>query len=253
VGDKPLDGVSLAPLLLGKTAAAPDRLIFSHWGRNVSVRTPRFRLDAAGKLYDLTKDPGQERDVSAEHPDIVKQLGEAVSRWKSEVLAELPKQDNRPFPVGYRQFPLTTLPARDGVPHGKVQRSSSAPNCSYFTNWSTPADRITWEIEVATAGKYEAVLHYTCPAADVGSAIELAFAGSSLAGKVSAAHDPPLYGARNDRVPRPSAESFMKDFKPLRLGVIPLDKGRGPLTLRATQVPGKSVMDLRSVQLTLLE
>lgn len=47
------------------------------------------------------------------------------------------------------------------------------------------------------------------------------------------------------------AESYVKDFKPLRLGTIELSKGRGLLTLRALAVAGQQVMDVRSVVLTL--
>ena len=43
----------------------------------------------------------------------------------------------------------------------------------------------------------------------------------------------------------------MKDFKPMTLGTVELPKGRGLLTLRALKVPGKQVMDLRSLMLTL--
>jgi hypothetical protein len=43
----------------------------------------------------------------------------------------------------------------------------------------------------------------------------------------------------------------MKDFKTLVLGEIDLTAGKGPLTLRALEIPGKSVMDLRRVTLTL--
>jgi hypothetical protein len=45
----------------------------------------------------------------------------------------------------------------------------------------------------------------------------------------------------------------MKDFQPLKLGVITLKAGRAPLTLRALQIPGQQVMEVRSVSLTLLE
>ena len=45
----------------------------------------------------------------------------------------------------------------------------------------------------------------------------------------------------------------MKDFKPLRLGTFGLKQGRGSLTLRALSVPGKQIMDVRSVVLTLLK
>jgi len=51
-------------------------------------------------------------------------------------------------------------------------------------------------------------------------------------------------------VPR-DGESFVKDFKPLNLGVLTLEKGRGLLTLRAVEVSGKQVMEVRAVVLTL--
>jgi hypothetical protein len=142
------------------------------------------------------------------------------------------------------------LPARDGVPHGSVQRSASAPNCSYFKNWVSTNDSITWNVEVATGGMYEAVVYYTCPVTDTGSIIELSLDGSRIHATVSEANDPPLRGAENDRVPRQS-ESYVKDFKPLLLGTIELSKGRGLLTLRALSIPGKQVMEVRAVMLTL--
>jgi len=246
---KPLDGLSLKPLLLGAANDWPDRMIFSHWAGRVSVRTQRYRLDDNERLFDMEADPGQDRDVSAAEPEASTRLSEARAKWKADLLPAL-RDDNRPFPVGYPQFPITQLPARDGVPHGSVQRSAKAPNCSFFRNWTSTNDSITWDIEVATAGKYDAVIYYTCPAADTGSTIELSFQRSRLQGKVSEAHDPPLRGAENDRVPR-KGESYVKDFKPLPLGTIELESRRGPLTLRALAIPGKQVMDVRAVFLTL--
>jgi hypothetical protein len=67
---------------------------------------------------------------------------------------------------------------------------------------------------------------------------------------VSEANDPPLQGAEQDRVPRDS-ESYVKDFKPMPDGTMTLEKGRGILTLRALEIPGKQVMDVRSIVLTL--
>jgi hypothetical protein len=54
-----------------------------------------------------------------------------------------------------------------------------------------------------------------------------------------------------DTIPRPPAESIMKDFRPLRLGNVRLEQGRGSLTLQATQIPGKQVMQVRGVVLML--
>ncbi|MCH8830249.1 MAG: sulfatase-like hydrolase/transferase, partial [Planctomycetes bacterium] len=250
---KPLDGVSLKPLLLQEGGGVwQERMIFSHWRGRVSVRTQRYRLDNAGKLFDMVKDPGQRKDVSKAQPEIATRLRKAVAGWRKDVLAELNPKSKRPFPVGYRKFPVTHLPARDGVPHGNVRRSARAPNCSFFKNWTSTNDRITWDVEVNTTGRYEAVVYYTCPKEDVGSTIELSFNGSRIQGKVAAAHNPPLRGAENDRTSRGS-ESFVKEFRPLRLGVVSLKKGRGPLMLRAVKITGKTVMDVRYVRLTLLK
>jgi hypothetical protein len=43
----------------------------------------------------------------------------------------------------------------------------------------------------------------------------------------------------------------MKEFRALALGPIRLEKGRGLLTLRAMQIPGQRVMDVRQINLTL--
>lgn len=275
VGTKPLDGRDISPLLFGTAGAWPERMIFSHQNGNVSVRSQGYRMDNRGALFDMTADPGQTKDVAAEKPDVAKVLAEAVVVWRRDVLgtsapadpavtkakgknkakagaggnAGLPA-DDRPFLVGYTEFPWTPLPARDGVSHGTVKRSASAPNSSYFVNWTSPEDTITWDIEVHTTGTYEVMIDYTCPLADAGSTIELSFNGAKLAGTVAPGWDPPLY-TNQDTIPRPAAESRMKEFHPLSIGTVKLEAGRGTLTLRATKMAGKTVMDMRQVNLTL--
>lgn len=245
----PLDGKSLKPLLMGGGETWPDRMLFSCWNKKVSVRTQQFRLDHQGQLYDLTQDPGQDRDLSRQHPDVAQRLTQAVARWKQEMFPGL-GEDTRPFLIGHPDYRYTQIPARDGTPHGHVQRSNKAPNCSYFTNWTSVDDKITWEADVGATGDYEVVLYYTCPAADVGSTFQLRFNNSTLTGRITQAHDPPLEGAADDRVPR--TESYVKDFKPLKLGTIHLEQGPGTLTLQATEVPGKQVMDFRLMMFTKL-
>ena len=68
--------------------------------------------------------------------------------------------------------------ARDGEPRGGVRRSASAPNCSYFVDWTNAAGHMVWNLEVRTAGDYEAVIDCTCPEADAGLEIELSFEGN---------------------------------------------------------------------------
>ena len=119
---KPLDGVSLKPLLVGTADNWPDRMIFLHWNRKVSVRTQQYRLDNNGQLFDMTKDPGQRQNVAGENPEVAKRLNAAMKKWKQDVLSELSRED-RPFTVGYSQFSMTHLPARWGAARpGQTQR-----------------------------------------------------------------------------------------------------------------------------------
>lgn len=249
--DKPLDGLSLAALLRGEPAEVKDRLIFSHWAGKVSVRSQQYRLDDGGRLYDMQADPGQRTDVSEQHPQVAQRLSAAVDAWKSELLPDL-TDDQRPFTVGYREFPLTMLPARDAVPHGTIQRSARAPNCSFLKNWTSTGDAITWDVEVATAGRYEATIYYTCAPKNVGAVMELSLGAGRVEARVSDAHDPPLVGADDDRVPR-QGESYVKEFRPWPLGTIELATGRGTLTLRAISLAGPQAIDVRGVSLRLID
>ena len=272
VGDKPLDGLDLSPLLLKQATDWPERMIFSTWSGNVSVRTQTHRLDNAGKVYDMVVDPGQRAPVNDKSPELVAKLSDAAKAWRQEMseAGEAKKQnaagkvtagkeilrgqslvDPRPIPVGYREFPITMLPARDGEPLGKVKRSSGAPNCSYFVNWTEKEDRMVWLLDVHTSGRYQVAIDYTCRVQDAGATVAFSFQGAELKGKVEPGWDPPLY-TNQDTLPRPDGESQMKDFRLLDLGEMRLPVGRGELTLRAIDIPGKSVMDVRRVTLTLL-
>ncbi len=267
VGEKPLDGKDISPLLFGTESNWPDRMIFSHQNGKVSVRTQQYRLDNSGALFDMVSDPGQRKDIAAAKPEVAAELTRAVNKWRGDVFKEFASSttgdggkkkqrksgdgaDTRPFPVGYREFRRTPLPARDGVSHGGIERSASAPNCSYFVHWTSLDDTMTWDIETMTSGNYAAEILYTCSEADAGSEVQLSFGNSKLAGTVSPGFDSPLY-TNQDTIPRPAGESRMKEFRTLKLGTIHLEKGRGPLTLRALKIPGKSVMDVRQITLIL--
>ena len=247
VGDKPLDGVDLSPLLLGKAKEWPDRIIFSEQGRKVGARSQRYRIDAVGAVFDMVQDPGQSAPIAG--PGAGAGLVEAVAGWRQTV-AGFGEVDERPIPVGYAEFPWAPLPARDARSEGRIQRSSKAPNCSYFVNWRTLEDAIVWDIEPHTTGEYEAILYHTCPEEDAGSTVELALGSHRITATIAPGWDPPLRH-NQDTIPRHEAESQMKEFRPLSLGTIHLEKGRGQLRLRATSIPGKSVADVRLLTLTL--
>ena len=66
-------------------------------------------------------------------------------------------------------------------------------------------------------------------------------------GPVVEAFDPPLYDKSKERVR--DSHYFVKDFRPLSLGKLKLDQGRGMLRLKAESMTGDRVIDVHSIRL----
>ncbi|HUT93120.1 MAG TPA: arylsulfatase [Thermoguttaceae bacterium] len=88
-----LDGVSLAPVLLGKSDRVPDRQVFVQFRQSpdppekwkAAVLSERWRLIGGEELYDIDADPGQKSNVADRHPEVVRRLREAYESWWAEV------------------------------------------------------------------------------------------------------------------------------------------------------------------------
>ncbi len=239
--ERPIDGMDLSPLLFENDPTWKDRLIFNHWNGNTSVRNQNYRLDAQDRLYDMENDHGQMRDISAEYPQLTDSLKTAKAFWLSAVMPI--EKDDRPFTLGDPDFEFTQLPARDAVPHGNIARSNRFPNDTYFTNWISTDDFVTWDVLVLADGEFEVQLYYACAPSDVGTTLSLSHGRSRMTAKVTQANDAPLKGMENDRDPR--MESYIKDFKPMTLGKIALKKGRASLTLKAMTIAGEAAPEFR--------
>jgi arylsulfatase A-like enzyme len=246
--EKPLDGRSLRPLLIPEDNQAdwPERELLSVRRKQVSIRTQRFRYDAAGKLYEIASDPGQRTDVAESHPALVKRLAKMAESYIKETQAAFAANADRPFTIGYG--PVTQLPVRDAVEHGSIQRSSKAPNNSFLHSWTDPADSITWDVDVGASGEYEAVLYYTCAPENVGCEVKLSMdSAAEIRAIVTEPFDPTHYDKSLERMPE--SHYHMKDFQPITLGTIRLDKGRGTLRLGAAKMTGTAMVDVHSLVL----
>ena len=73
------------------------------------------------------------------------------------------------------------------------------------------------------------------------------FGRHALQHRITEAHNPPLRNV--DKYRYPNAESFVKDFKPLNMGKIHLEKGKGRLSLNALNIKGNTLMDFRLIML----
>jgi arylsulfatase A-like enzyme len=85
----PLDGVNLLPFLSGQNTQAPHDLLFWRTGKGRAVRMGRWKLvecgDGHSKLYDMSNDPGETRDLSTKFPQIHQELRQAWQQWSSRM------------------------------------------------------------------------------------------------------------------------------------------------------------------------
>jgi len=92
-----LEGVDLLPYFAGATKAAPHAALFWRFGEQMAVRQGDWKLVrydgnadtntgkrqpvSAAKLYDLSKDIHEDKDLAAEQPEKVKQLQSLWDEW----------------------------------------------------------------------------------------------------------------------------------------------------------------------------
>lgn len=89
IADYELDGVSLAPLLKDPGAEWAERVLITDSQRilnprkwkNCSTMSQGWRLINGKQLYDIKSDPGQDKDLADQHPEVVERLRAAYEAW----------------------------------------------------------------------------------------------------------------------------------------------------------------------------
>lgn len=94
-----LDGVSLAGLLRGTQTKLDDRMIVAQYGAGGGMWKPavvmwdKWRLVPGKRLYNIGKDPHQDKNVAPEFPDILGKMNAHYAEWYSvaKPLFDLPR------------------------------------------------------------------------------------------------------------------------------------------------------------------
>jgi hypothetical protein len=153
------DGINLAPVLQKAGQEPPDRILVVQHGyprqaasgidpaqKPYAVMWGRWRL-VESELYDLATDPGQQKDVSANQPEIVAKLRAAYAQWWKDVEPWTTKRSA--IIVGDDHENPSTL-----VPSTQYNQKGLSPD--WVRKGTYTMDQ--WFIQVARDGNYEIAL-----------------------------------------------------------------------------------------------
>jgi arylsulfatase A-like enzyme len=88
-----LDGYDLLPVLAGDAPSPRTKMFWQH-GDGRAARVGRFKWVEGSKAhgtYDVVADPGEAHDLTAERPDLTRDLQAAWAAWRSEMDAAEPR------------------------------------------------------------------------------------------------------------------------------------------------------------------
>jgi len=149
------DGVSLAPVLVGRSKTLGPRTIVVQYSQTTTppakwrsaVMRQQWRLVGGKELYDVRADPGQKDNIAARHPDMVKRLRDDYEKWWSEVSKRFDETSNTI--LGSDRDNPVTLTAFDW-------HTSTPWNQSHIRGGSRKNG--FWAVEVETDGTYQIAL-----------------------------------------------------------------------------------------------
>lgn len=162
------DGLSLRPLLEGELASWPEpRTVFiarhadqpklwtGETGKKQkyprrAVLTESWRL-VDGELYDITADPGQQKDLAGGNPDVVAELDAAYRSWWHEAMSHGAAYTR--FVLGAGEENPTAFTVRDWHPvEGRViwKKAQLAEDNRFLNGF--------WAVDVKRAGHYRITL-----------------------------------------------------------------------------------------------
>ncbi len=157
------DGINLAPILEGREEPDPERMLVINYSRmpgQLDYPTPdspsimtregagvlwkRWRLLNDRELYDLQSDPMQEKNVIADHPEVVAIMRTHLDKWWERVrgVANVPQR----VTIGHKAENPTMLTACEWL-DVFIDQQKQIRRADLKNGW--------WELDVHQAGEYE--------------------------------------------------------------------------------------------------
>ena len=166
--DVKFDGQTIAPLLSGKAENWPDRILVTDsqriknpkkWKKS-AVMTSRWRLINKDQLYDIKTDPGQEKDIAKDYPEVVQRLQAFYENWWTEIEPTFAQATN--IYLGHPNENPSRLTSHDWItqknPPWNQGQVRSAMNAKESTGY--------WNVKIYEDGEYEFRLRRWPPESD---------------------------------------------------------------------------------------
>jgi len=157
---KPLDGISLKPLLYNEDTDWGNRILYMDTQRkqnlikykNYTVMDDSWRLVNGTELYNINQDLAQEQNEFDSHPEVVARLEECYEKWWQSIMSEGPNERYAYIKVGSTKENPSRISSHDMLTgkFGLMWRQYGAATASQATG--------RWKIEFVEDGEYSITL-----------------------------------------------------------------------------------------------
>jgi arylsulfatase A-like enzyme len=154
---KPLDGISLVPLLAETEPSWPNRILYMDTQRlqnlvkyrRYSVMDDNWRLVNGNELYDMSEDRSQANNIIEQHPEVAAKLAEGYERWWQSFVDEGVDERYAYIKVGSPHENPSRISAHDLMTgkHGHSWHQYGAVTATQATG--------KWKIEFIEDGEYK--------------------------------------------------------------------------------------------------
>lgn len=236
------DGGSLVPVLKGGTIASTALYWhYPHYSNQGgkpggAIRLGDYKLveffeNGRRELFDLKADPGENRNLAADKPDVVKQLADKLADWRTKVGAKMPTPNPDYVPNPPAKDGTILLHSRTAEVHGVMLRYEPLPHKTTLGYWVNKDDWASWEFTVGAPGTFTVEVLQGCGKGQGGSEVEVVVGEQAFKFTVE-------------------DTGHFQNFKAREVGTVKIDKaGRHTLTIRPKTKAAAAVMDVRQVTL----
>lgn len=237
-----VDGVNLLPVLKGGTIERKELYWhYPHYANQGSkpggaIRSGNYKLiefyeNNRRELFDVVADVGENKNLAAEKPEVVKQLADKLATWRKEVGAKMPTPNPDYVPNPQAKDGTITLPARTAEVHGTMLRFEPLPHKNTLGYWVNVDDWASWEFTVSEPGTFTVEVLQGCGKGQGGSDVNVQLGDRTLKFTVE-------------------DTGHFQNFKPRDIGTVKVDKpGRYTLAIKPVKKAANAIVDIRQVTL----